>query len=235
MSDKKPNYSTGFEVSVDNQEIQAMKEVMARIEQADENLPEDQAMDMIEEIQEFMDRLTDKDCQTFARDVRRMMDDLIEHRMASFNDYPVDSPEYMKQMIQKMTPERKVHLVDTGNMAPEKLQQAIQNLKEEIPTKKLFTGNQTSNNEGYGEDSNPLSSLSNSMNLESGNNQSDLEKIGGDDYFIPLSQNNQKDSVPNQKDTLSNHYKEVLENIYDIRKDMVGLKQIIEELSAKLN
>ena len=68
---------------VDNAEVIAMANVMRKLEETTANLPSKKVNEVVDQLKSFMETLVLSDCELFARDVRRMMDNLIEVRIAN--------------------------------------------------------------------------------------------------------------------------------------------------------
>jgi energy-coupling factor transporter ATP-binding protein EcfA2 len=63
---------------VTNADVIAMANVIKKLEETTANLPSKKVNEVVDQLKNFMETLALSDCELFARDVRRMMDNLIE-------------------------------------------------------------------------------------------------------------------------------------------------------------
>jgi hypothetical protein len=75
-----------------NAEVIAMANVMRKLEETTANLPSKKVNEVVDQLKSFMETLTLSDCEVFARDVRRMIDNLIEVRTAKKDNFENNSP-----------------------------------------------------------------------------------------------------------------------------------------------
>lgn len=66
--------------TLDSAEIQAMKSLMLAVQEAEVHSPGVKANEIVNDLVDFMLVLTQKDCQTFARAVRQIMDSVVDAR-----------------------------------------------------------------------------------------------------------------------------------------------------------
>lgn len=63
---------------VSQEELIDMMNILDKFKSAEENAPGKLAPQVVMAVQEFMQRLTLSDCESFAREIRRIMDDIVE-------------------------------------------------------------------------------------------------------------------------------------------------------------
>ncbi len=65
-------------MKVDSEQVIDMMNIMHKVRFSQENAPSTVAPHVVAALEDFMQRLTLADCESFARDVRRVMDNIIE-------------------------------------------------------------------------------------------------------------------------------------------------------------
>jgi predicted RecB family endonuclease len=83
---------------VTNADVIAMANVMKKLEETTANLPSKKVNEVVDQLKDFMETLAFSDCEAFARDVRRMMDNLIEVRQTTDNNDSDDFEEILKEI-----------------------------------------------------------------------------------------------------------------------------------------
>ena len=82
---------------VTNADVIAMANVMKKLEETTANLPSKKVNEVVDQLKNFMETLALSDCELFARDVRRMMDNLIEVKQ-SRNENADDYSDILKEI-----------------------------------------------------------------------------------------------------------------------------------------
>lgn len=89
-----------------SKQVEAMRDLLKIYNQAEENSPSVREQEIIASIKEFMSSLTIDDCETFGRDLRREIDNIIESRQASRRRYGceniLDDNEYAVKLFERM-------------------------------------------------------------------------------------------------------------------------------------
>jgi hypothetical protein len=89
---------------IPNAEIIAMANVMQKLEEVTENLPSKKVNEVVEQLKTFMQILTLSDCEVVARDVRRMLDNIIEIKQSNNSEesIPAYTPIYEAKRIKEI-------------------------------------------------------------------------------------------------------------------------------------
>ena len=83
---------------VPNAEVIAMANVIRKLEEATANLPSKKVNEVVDQLKNFMETLALSDCEVFARDVRRMMDNLIEVRYSKGDRTTDDYSDIVREL-----------------------------------------------------------------------------------------------------------------------------------------
>ena len=118
-----------------NEQVEAMRNILQLVRKTEENAPSSKEDNILSSIKEFMGTLTIDDCHTFARDVRRILDSIIETRQEGIRrwgkDEIVDDRADAVKIFERMRQQEQAKIDAQRKRALLESQARAQRLKEQ--------------------------------------------------------------------------------------------------------